>query len=108
MEKFENIIRLYSKENKINIKYCNNDVKGIEYFQTNNESKILIDLSAMYNNMLILYENDEKVDKDNNSIVQIEKTKQKDLDISLDIEREKTKQLELEIQKIILHLKLSE
>jgi prophage antirepressor-like protein/predicted GIY-YIG superfamily endonuclease len=75
MERFENIIRLYIKENKINIKYCNNDVKGIEFFQTTNEEKMLIDLSAMYNNMIIEYETDKQLDEDNNSIVQIEKTK---------------------------------
>jgi hypothetical protein len=55
----------------IQIKYCNNDVKGVEYFQTNNEQQLL--------------------EKDNNKIVQIEKTKQKELDSAVEIEREKNK-----------------
>jgi prophage antirepressor-like protein/predicted GIY-YIG superfamily endonuclease len=117
MERFENIIKLYSKEKKINIKYCNNDVKGVEYFQTINEQQLLTDLLAMYNDMLLEYENEKELEKDNDKIVQREKTKQKELDSAIEIERERTKQLEitertkqleieLEIKKINLQLKL--
>ena len=122
MEKFENIIRIYSKEEKINIKYYKNDIKGLEYFQTDNEAKLLDDLDKIYKNMIEDYQYEKDLKIDNDLSLQIEKTKQleiiektkqleitektKQLEIEQNKEQEKTKQLELEIKKLILQLEL--
>ena len=122
MERFENIIRIYSKEEKINIKYYKNDIKGLEYFQTDNEAKLLDDLDKIYKNMIEDYQYEKDLKIDNDLSLQIEKTKQleiiektkqleitektKQLEIEQNKEQEKTKQLELEIKKLILQLEL--
>jgi len=136
MEKFENIIRIYSKEEKINIKYYKNDIKGLEYFQTDNEAKLLDDLDKIYKNMIEDYQYEKDLKIDNDLSLQIEKTKQleiiektkqleitektkqleieqnkeqektKQLELEQNKEEERTKQLELEIKKLILQLEL--
>ena len=127
MEKFENIIRIYSKEEKINIKYYKNDIKGLEYFQTDNEAKLLDDLDKIYKNMIEDYQYEKDLKIDNDLSLQIEKTKQleiiektkqeiektkqeqektKQLELEKNKEEEQTKQLELEIKKLILQLEL--
>ena len=102
------MVKLFKNENKINIKYCNNNKKGFEYIQTDNEEKILYDLSNIYKEMLIEYNKEKQYKDDNNKIIQIEKTKQKELEFAYEIEKEKekTKQLELEILKMKIQLKL--
>jgi len=127
MERFENIIRIYSKEEKINIKYYKNDIKGLEYFQTDNEAKLLDDLDKIYKNMIEDYQYEKDLKIDNDLSLQIEKTKQleiiektkqeiektkqeqektKQLELEKNKEEEQTKQLELEIKKLILQLEL--
>ena len=136
MERFENIIRIYSKEEKINIKYYKNDIKGLEYFQTDNEAKLLDDLDKIYKNMIEDYQYEKDLKIDNDLSLQIEKTKQleiiektkqleitektkqleieqnkeqektKQLELEQNKEEERTKQLELEIKKLILQLEL--
>jgi hypothetical protein len=95
MSSFENIIKRYVKEKKININCNINRKNGIEFFQTDNEKIVLEDLKQIHNEILLEYENKKVCDEENNSIVQTERTKQLELTNQLDLEKERTKQLEI-------------
>ena len=122
--------------NKTPFNMAKSDIKGLEYFQTDHEAKLLNDLDKIYKDMLEEYKYKKDLKIDNDLSLQIEKTKQleiiektkqleitektkqleieqnkeqektKQLELEQNKEEERTKQLELEIKKLILQLEL--